>query len=382
MKNTKLVIDICSLFPESWTVENITNDLVKVYYINKGRGNSPNKLILPKRIIVDENFVAGIAMYLGDGSLNLVDLNHLSFISIDKDMVKFMLKFFKEHFKLQNSNLRYYLRYKNEKKNSIKLWAEYLGVSGSRIKIYQRDRSTKESFTIQIGGKILRNIFAKIVQEVMSLDFEKEKNLRRAFLRGLFASEGGIGIQFIENYLAYVAFHLSYEKEEELAFFVQKLLMFEEIESNHLTRKNKGERYIQITGWNNYYKLFKIGLFDLSERKNIKFLKFLNSRTFYCKITLELHNKLLERTNPHKISVSLNHNYARISKSLKKKSIETTSLFQISKLKGLDNNEVRNHIFALGMRGTSKDIVDKEFINYVIDTYLPEKIKNKKTWLP
>ena len=41
--------------------------------------------------------------------------------------------------------------------------------------------------------------------------------LRRAFLRGLFAAEGGIGFMYKENYIAYVAFHLSYEKEKKLA---------------------------------------------------------------------------------------------------------------------------------------------------------------------
>ena len=45
---------------------------------------SAKEFVLPKKIFVDRNFIAGIAMYLGDGSLNSADLNHLSFCSIDK----------------------------------------------------------------------------------------------------------------------------------------------------------------------------------------------------------------------------------------------------------------------------------------------------------
>ena len=367
MKNTKLIIDISALVPKEWIIETVDQNLVKVYYVNKGRGNSPKPFILPRKIVVDLSFVEAVAMYIGDGSLNLADLNHLSFCSIDKDMIKFMLIFFKSYFFLEEDNFLYQLRYHPRSEPQLKEWADYLNIDEDKIGLQQRKRSRHESFTLQIGGKILRHIFAEIIQSVLKIDFEQNQELRRAFLRGLFASEGGIGIQFKENYLAYLAFHLSYEKEEKLACFVQHLLEHEGIHSKHLTRKNKGERFVQITGWNNYYKTFHISLFDLNERKKVKFLNFLHSRTFYCKITPTLQSRILIGTSPAKIAKSLNQQYAKISKSLRKRSIETKTLLQISILKDLEHGEIRDNILALGMKGSSQDIINKEFIEYVFN---------------
>ena len=113
-----------------------------------------------------------IGMYVGDGKLS-ADLNHLEFTSIDDDMLKFMLNFFKNRFNLNIEGF------------------------------------TKREFAFQINGKIFRILFGKVIERIYNSDFYCGKELRKAFLRGLFAAEGGIGIVRKENYIAYMAFHLS-----------------------------------------------------------------------------------------------------------------------------------------------------------------------------
>ena len=49
MKNTKLVINICELIPEEWTTKEVDENLIKVFYVNKGRGNNPFPITIPKK---------------------------------------------------------------------------------------------------------------------------------------------------------------------------------------------------------------------------------------------------------------------------------------------------------------------------------------------
>ena len=103
-------------------------------------------------------------MYLGDGKLSK-DLHHLEFTSIDKDILDIMLNFFEKTFNL-NAN-----------------------------------EFTKRKYAFQINGIIFRILFEKIINIILKSNFYKNTVLRRAFLRGLFAAEGGIGIVKKENYI-------------------------------------------------------------------------------------------------------------------------------------------------------------------------------------
>ena len=102
MKNTKYLINICRLVPEEWQVTELENNLIRVSYSHKGSGLQPKSFTLRKILIFDDDFITGIAMYLGDGKLSR-DLNHLDFCSIDKDMVLFMINFFERYFYLDRN---------------------------------------------------------------------------------------------------------------------------------------------------------------------------------------------------------------------------------------------------------------------------------------
>ena len=249
MKNTKLTVNIIELVPKEWTVEEVDDNLFKVYYINKGRGNSPKPIILPKEINISNKLIEGMSMYIGDAKLSK-DLGHLEFTSKDFDLLNFMRNFF-ERILLQKVN---------------------------------RIRKRNNAYSFQLSSKILRIIFGTIVEKVLAVDYSLEPKLRKAFLRGIFAAEGSVNIQKKENYLAYLGIHLSYEKEKELANLVSSLLNLEGVSHKQFSRPNKGERYIQITGWENYFKANQMNLFSLSKRKTQQFQDHLNSRKLYFNI--------------------------------------------------------------------------------------------------
>ncbi len=155
---------------------------------------------------------------------------------------------------------------------SLEKWSRYIGIPKDSIKTRTSDRFRFDCFKFQISGKIFIEIFKRIITEVLEIDYSKHPSLRQAFLRGLFAAEGSVNINKQKNYLVYIGYHFSYAKEEKLAEFVQKLLKLENISSKSTLREKKGERYLQITSWENYSKCWRIGLFDLSKRKKDAFM--------------------------------------------------------------------------------------------------------------
>lgn len=360
------IINLKQLIPKEWGIEHLNKDKMKVSYKNIGRGNNPKSFALPTYLLVDKILIEGLALYIGDGKLSK-DTYHLEFTSKDKDLLKFMFGFFKDKFYVKN-----------------------------------RDFIFREQ-AFQISGVILRVIIGKVIEEIYKSDFYKNEGLRRAFLRGLFAAEGGIGLVKKENYIAYVAFHLSYVKEEKLANFVQYLLKLERISSKQITRETKGERYIQITSWKNYSKCWKIGLFDICGRKRRVFSDKLYNTKFNCKLDGEIKKKLMltpgltQRQLALRIGVS-----PPLICCLKKKGtyLGIEHIIKLSEIAKIPLETIKKHIEDFRVNNQTK-IKDREFIdfvfglkraeqqalaahglNFVISDYLPKKLGNPKSWLP
>jgi hypothetical protein len=346
MKNTKLTVNIIELVPKEWTVEEVDDNLFKVYYINKGRGNSPKPIILPKEINISNKLIEGMSMYIGDGKLSK-DLGHLEFTSKDFDLLNFMRNFF-ERILLQKVN---------------------------------RIRKRNNAYSFQLSSKILRIIFGTIVEKVLAVDYSLEPKLRKAFLRGIFAAEGSVNIQKKENYLAYLGIHLSYEKEKELANLVSSLLNLEGVSHKQFSRPNKGERYIQITGWENYFKANQMNLFSLSKRKTQQFQDHLNSRKLYFNINSDFLNIILKEQNKRQLAFEINEDYNALRRRIVKKSLGKEQMKKICALFSISKKEILPFVNTIKIWNSSP-IKNRETINYVIDKYLPDKIKNHKTWLP
>jgi len=289
---SKLIqINIPTLLDKSFFTSYVDQEFIRIFCKRKGRGNLAKTFILPRNIFVDTEFVEAIAMYIGDGKLSQ-DKNHLDFTSKDMDMIRFMLCFFRNRLNLKLDNIRFTLIFKKFSSSSLDNWSSFLGIPEEKINLKQSNRHKEDCFGMQISG-LLRKIFEELVNVVCRLDFFNYPELRKAFLRGLFAAEGSVNIVKKENYIAYIGFHLSYLKEEKLAKLVQSLLKLEGILSKQFLRKDKGERYIQITNWSNYYKLWKMKIFDLNMRKKNVFMNKIRKTNFFYDVKKEFVVKLL-----------------------------------------------------------------------------------------
>jgi hypothetical protein len=368
MKNTKLTVNIIELVSKEWTVEEVDNNLFKVYYVNKGRGNSPKPFILPKIIEINSKFMEAVGMYLGDGKLSADD-KHLGFSSIDMDMSRFILDFFITTFKISLKDMTISIRFKEFKKKKLANWSKALDVPISKLKVQLTQRTRNESCEMQISGKVFRIIFENILNTIRKSDFLENQELRRAFLRGIFAAEGNIAINSKENYIVCIQFCLCYH-ELKLLELIQKALRLENVTSKIIKRQKDTSLTIQITNWNNYYKLWKMDLFIRNLRKEFQFLNKLKITRFSCKINKNMKEKLF--TNQYFSDRQLGYligAYPTLfhkTRYNKNEFIKVEFLINLAKISSISLEEVKSNLIEFRVNDITP-INDKEFIDFIFN---------------
>ncbi len=267
-------INIIKILPKenNWIVKELKNNKIKVNYIAK-RGNYNRKsFIFPKKILIDEKFVEALALYLGDGDFNNKDKRHLTFVSKDKDLVGFFLNFLRNYFRIKNKDITTLVHYKKSNNNLVKEWSNKLKID--RILTKYSNRHKEETCHIQINGVIFRLIFESVINNVLTNEIISDENSRRAFLRGIFAAEGSIGIDYLEKkpYISQITFNLSI-KEKKLKNIISECLLLESVTFKVRENIKDNSLEINIQNWKNYIKLYNINLFYLCKRKQDRFNK-------------------------------------------------------------------------------------------------------------
>lgn len=203
-------INLSYLIPDDWYYEELDDDKLIVNY-TASRGNYNRKsFIFPIVIPVDKRFVEALALYLGDGDFNKINKAHLGFVSKDKELVVFFLNFLRNYFNIKNKDLTIMVHYRKRNPQIRKEWSKVLHFNPQRIITKFSKRHKEEACTVQVNGVVFRKIFELVVKKFLKNgEFLKKKHLRRAFLRGLFAAEGNVGIDYQEMYISQVSFSIS-----------------------------------------------------------------------------------------------------------------------------------------------------------------------------
>ncbi len=360
-------INIKKLVPKDWIIEDVENSKIKVYYVNKGRGSSPKPFILPREIIIDKFFMEAIGMYLGDGKLSKDD-KHLGFSSIDEDMDKFILDFFMNVFGISLNHMTISIRFKDFKQKVLKDWSGALNIPITKLKIQLTQRSKKESCEIQISGKVFRIIFENIINKVKESNFLENKTLRRAFLRGIFAAEGNIAVNYQQNYIVSMRFCLGLH-EVELANYIQNALDLEKISHKTFKRESSKSMEIYLTGWKNYYKCWRIDLFHRNLRKEYLFLSKLIKTKFVCKLNDNMRNKLFynKYMSHRQLSLFIGATESTICRLIRneRESINIEYIIELARLASISLDKIRKNVLEFSVRGTTH-IDDPEFIDLVL----------------
>ena len=251
-------------------IEKLSGGKIRISY-KAFKGAGPKPFTFPKRIALDENLGAAIGLYLGDGKTTELEKGHAEYVSKDKDLNLFMLDFFR-HLGAKENDFTFTINYRYENEEEVrKKWSEALGIPKEKFRIGQSDRYKFSTVHIQINGLIFRLILDSLIREVIR-HLKENAGLRRAFLKGIFAAEGSIAVR--DNYINYISISYNSSTERERRDLYRDLLSMEGIQTIIKERQgNKGD--IIVSNWNNYYKLWKISIFDLCKRKDERFLQML-----------------------------------------------------------------------------------------------------------
>lgn len=260
--------------------------IIKKYKNRRGR---PFSIILPKEIKISPE---AVGLIVGEGFIG--DRNFVFANSNEKAITEVL--FFLKQFKLP---LKFYLEIsiKNKSKNFInqskKFWENYLNTNINRIRLRKEFYNITKYGTIHV---ILNNsLVAKLLRQILEDSknkIEKNRTLSIDYLKGILAAEGNINIKKNTNCVYMV--RISASKKEERNHYKRCLekvgikISCEDMPTiSKKEAKQRGWRTTKgragaviISKWENFIKIFDMGLLDLNEDKKQKFLQSFRNNKF------------------------------------------------------------------------------------------------------
>lgn len=278
-----MFLDVVSLLPKGWIWSAVDENLIDVWYEAK-RGNYNRKhFVVPRKILLNEQFYEGLGLYLGDGDMNRKDKSHLTYASRDKDIALHALNFLRDCFNVSEKDITFTVHYRTENSSLVQEWAQLLNIAEKKIFSRFSNRHKAEAISIQVNGVVFRKLFEIIVEKTLFFDFLSDVTLRRALLRGLFAAEGNVGIDYLEKkpFISQITFAL-HINEDHIAQLITSILDLELVSYTITNTERDNSKEVIIYNWENYRKLWSIALFDLCERKKQKFISIFTNLRVYC----------------------------------------------------------------------------------------------------
>ncbi|MBI5148116.1 hypothetical protein HZA33_00370 [Candidatus Pacearchaeota archaeon] len=173
-----------------------------------------------------------------------------------------------------------------------KFWENHLKIKIKKTRLRGEFNNITKYGTMHL---ILNNsLVAKLLKQIINLSkirIEKNKQFSINYLRGIIAAEGNINIKKRTNCIYMV--RISASKQEERDHYkkclkkaginiycedMDTISSEEGIKKGWKTTKGRAGAVI-ISRWDNFIKIFNLGLLDLNNEKKIKFLKyFLNNK--------------------------------------------------------------------------------------------------------
>lgn len=352
-------------------IKKLPSDKIEISYKNIGYRTSNHlfSLILPKNIILDEEFSEAIGVYLGDGMTSKNTTSSVQITNKDIDICLFMINFFVKRFGISINDIDLDISYKYGNEINIrKRWSKALQTSYDKFKLYKISKNYyNEIVHIRINGTIFRKVFQYIAENYLQ-GIKEISELRRGFLRGYFAAEGSISSYKISKHLmSSISFSYNAQKEKWLRDFCIECLIKEGIYSSYKDEGSKGK--IIICNWSNYQKLWSIGVFNRCERKKDLFETLIKKLKVYLELDNNFRSDLfrdLEMTQDEiaKLIDSSQPNISQIKRGIQPIKFEQLNI--LCKIADVDISLARDKITLLKVYHSkplncSKKFVDKLF---------------------
>jgi hypothetical protein len=261
-------------------MEETNNEMLMRYYPHCGRYRVI-KHAVPKLIRVDDSFWEVLGLMQGE-MLKSTKSNacQIGFSNSNPDIINYFLLFFERFFHIKRIEWKASILVNSKnmkideiihvKKHGKKTWSSKTGIPIKNFtKIHfcskhgnSRSKSKYGNLNVRYSNTVFRTFIQNLLERLKKT-IESNRKLSAAYLRGVLAAEGSC---YIRKY---------YLNSVEIG--ATKLKDFENYENclNTLGIKNykRCASKIRICGWNNFYKLWKIGAFKLHKERERKFIQ-------------------------------------------------------------------------------------------------------------
>jgi len=260
--------------------------IVKNYKNKKGR---PFSIILPTYIKISPEVVG---LIVGEG---FIGKRHFVFANSNKNAINEVLKFLKQF----NLPLRFYLEIsvKNKSRNfvdkCILFWKNQFNIKFDRVRLRKEFCTIVKYGTLHVS--LYNSLVAKLIKEIVNKSkklMEKNKKFSINYLKGIIAAEGNINVKKSTKCIYMIRISASDPKEREhykkclkkagIIICCKDMLTISKEEGIAKGWKTKHGRAgaVIISGWDNFIKIFLMGLLKLHEEKQKKFIKYFGNNKF------------------------------------------------------------------------------------------------------
>lgn len=316
----------------------------KYLIISCNKIKPPRRVRLKNKINIDKSFLEIIGLYFGDGGNSLSGSGNRKVTLINTNFIlhKYWIQFL-NNFGINKNQL--YIQIQKgfnshlSDTNFIDYWSNKLNLPKDR---FCKTLSVKPFNCVKYGNlvisyhsKLFRKIFNNIFEFSLNL-CKKDKGLAVAFIRGLFAAEGYVGLN---RYNSLNVLDISI-KDKKRRLFVKNL--FKKIGGKIADNHNR----LKITGYLNFRLWKKFNLVGFHPNKKLKFNQGYEHLIKYGQVPVLTKLKIINslKNGPRtrfQIACLLNNNLSTVYKSLKDLEIKGV-VTKINKSVAKDGKKLRD----------------------------------------
>lgn len=316
----------------------------------RGITKNTRTCIIPAKIPVDEELAVATGLYLGDGDKG----NRLKFSNCNLEIVQYFLRYLLR-LGIRKSDLYVRISLNENAKNDsqTRQWLKTtFDLPESHISIRKGKRFAKPNIEIKVESTLFAKIWKAILREAMPTIVD-DPLLRRFFLRGAFAADGGISWDKSKRkkFLQKVSFSYNSKTEKEFRDILIECLRRENIPVR--VKEIGADGRIFIRGYAGFTTLYDLGVFDLHKERLQKFYEAIKLANTFVDLDSGATEELFCSETQQKIATWVGSYQPNISKMLQgKRRLRVEWVIKFCLKKGVSFAAVIPHIRGISFNNT------------------------------
>jgi len=315
----------------------------------RGIKKNTKTCIIPAEIPVDKELAVVVGLYLGDGDKG----NRLKFSNCNSEIIQYFLKYL-TRLGVRKCDIRVRISLNKNAKNhsQIRQLLKMFGFSDSHISIRRGIRFAKPVIEIKVESTLFAKIWKTILGKTMPVIINNTV-LRRAFLQGAFAADGGISWNKCQHkkFLQKVSFSYNTKTEKKFRDILIECLTQENIPM--WVKEAGADGRIFIRGYAGFARLYDLEVFDLHKDRLRKFHEAIKLADIFVDLDNEAMEKLFKSETQRKIATLIGSYQQNISKVLQgKRRLRVEWLIKMCLMKGLSPTDVIPHVKGISFKSS------------------------------